>query len=109
MTRLEEVERLLEKMSDSEKVQLLQRVARELGENFPGIEKDPRVSGGEPCIVRTRIPVWIIEQSRRLGASEADILKSYPNLRREDLTNASIFAQAHPQDIDRQIQENETA
>jgi uncharacterized protein (DUF433 family) len=53
--------------------------------------------------------VWIIEQSRRLGTSEADILKSYPNLRREDLTNASIFAQAHPQDIDRQIQENETA
>src|SRR2546428_13754504 len=42
----------------------LQWVVRDLGEAFPGIEADPTVSGGEPCIVRTR----------RLGTSEADIL-----------------------------------
>ena len=109
MTRLEEVERLLSEMTDVEKAQLLQRVARELGEAFPGIETDPNISGGEPCIVRTRIPVWVLEQSRRLGASDTDLLQSYPNLRPEDLTNAWIFAQAHRQEIEHQIEDNETA
>ena len=43
-----------------------------------GIETDPRICGGEPRIVRNRIPVWTLEQMRRQGISEADILKSYP-------------------------------
>jgi uncharacterized protein (DUF433 family) len=88
MNKMEEVERLLSEMTKSEKAQLLQWIVRDLGEAFPGIETDPSISGGEPCIVPTRIPVWVLEQTRRLGTSEADILRSYPNLRAEDLTNA---------------------
>ena len=33
----------------------------------PGIEKTPGVCGGDPCIRQTRIPVWLLEQLRRLG------------------------------------------
>ena len=109
MSKLEEVERLLPEMTKSEKAQLLQWVVRDLGEAFPGIETDPRVSGGEPCIVRTRIPVWVLEQTRRLGTSEADILRSYPNLRAEDLTNAWSYVRGHRQEIEQQIKENEAA
>src|SRR5436190_13668215 len=109
MSKLEEVERLLSEMTKSEKAQLLQWVVRDLGEAFPGIETDPRVSGGEPCIVRTRIPVWVLEQTRRLGTSEADILRSYPNLRAEDLTNAWSYVRGHRQEIEQQIKENEAA
>jgi uncharacterized protein (DUF433 family) len=109
MGKLEEAERLLSEMTNSEKAQLLQRVARDLGEAFPGIETDPRVSGGEACIVRTRIPVWVLEQARRLGTSEADILRSYSSLRAEDLANAWAYARARREEINRQIEENEAA
>jgi uncharacterized protein (DUF433 family) len=59
---------------------VLQLVARDLGNAFPGIESDPGVAGGEPCIVRTRIPVWLLVRARQLGTSEADLLRSYPAL-----------------------------
>jgi len=32
-----------------------------------GIESNPQVCGGEPCIVRTRIPVWVLAQTRKYG------------------------------------------
>lgn len=67
MSTLREVERLLSGLTRAEKAQLLQWVARDLGDAFPGIEGVPGVSGGEPCIVRTRIPVWVLEQARRLS------------------------------------------
>jgi uncharacterized protein (DUF433 family) len=109
MSKLEEAGRLLSELTNSEKAQLLQWVVRELGEAFPGIESNPQVSGGEPCIVRTRIPVWVLERMRQLGTSEADMLRSYPNLRAEDLANSWGYVRAHRQEIDRQIKENEAA
>lgn len=105
----QEAERLLASMTRAEKAQLLQWVVRDLGDAFPGIESTPRVCGGAACIVRTRVPVWLLEQARRLGASEADLLQAYPALRAEDLTNAWAYIRAHRAEIDQQIQENEAA
>lgn len=96
-------------MTRAEKAQLLQWVVRDLGDAFPGIESKPGVCGGEPCIVRTRIPVWILVQSRRLGISEADLLHSYPTLRAEDLANAWAYYRTHRDEIQQQIRENEEA
>lgn len=96
-------------MTRAEKAQVLQWVVRDLGEAFPGIESTPGVCGGEPCIVRTRIPVWLLVQARRLGASEADLLRSYPTLRAEDLANAWACYWAHREEIEEQIREHETA
>ena len=107
MSTLEDAERLLAAMTRAEKAQLLQAVVRDLGDAFPGIESIPGVSGGEPCIVRTRIPVWLLEQARRLRTSEADLLRCYPTLRAEDLVNAWAYARAHRDEIDHQIEENE--
>jgi uncharacterized protein (DUF433 family) len=109
MTGLEEAEKLLTRLSRAERAQLLQLVVRDLGDAFPGIESRPEVSGGEPCIVRTRIPVWVLEQARRLGTSEAELLRSYPSLRAEDLVSAWSYVRSHREEIDRQIQENEAA
>jgi uncharacterized protein (DUF433 family) len=109
MSLVQEAERLLSGMTRAEKVQLLQSVVRDLGEAFPGIESRPDICGGEPCIVRTRIPVWVLEQARRLGASEADLLRAYPTLRAEDLVNAWAYVRANRDEIDRQIRENEAA
>lgn len=109
MSKLEQLQQMLSDLTRAEKAQLLQWVAKDLGDAFPGIESIPGVCGGEPCIVRTRIPVWLLEQARRLGAAEADLLLSYPSLRAEDLTNAWAFVRAHREEIERQIAENEAA
>lgn len=109
MDPIHEAEKLLSAMTRAEKAQLLQWVVRDLGEAFPCIESKPEVCGGEPCIVRTRIPVWVLEQARRLGTTEADLLRSYPTLRAEDLTNAWAYVRSHRDEIEEQIQENEAA
>jgi len=107
MTIPHELEQLLATMNRAEKAQLLQRIVRDLGDAFPGIESSPLVCSGEPCIVRTRIPVWVLVQARNLGISEADILRSYPTLRAEDLANAWAYYRTHREEIDNQIRENE--
>ncbi len=67
------------------------------------------VCGGEPVIVRTRIPVWLLEHARRLGSSEADLLRSYPALRAEDLANAWAYVRSHREQISEQIRDHEAA
>jgi uncharacterized protein (DUF433 family) len=71
------------------------------------IVRTPGVCGGSARIIRTRIPVWVLEQFRRLGTSEADILKAYPSLRAIDLVEAWQYADAHVEEMDREIRENE--
>lgn len=109
MTALQEVERLLPGMTRAEKAQVLQWAARDLGDAATGVESQPGVCGGEPCIVRTRIPVWVLEQARNLGATEADLLRCYPTLRAEDLVNAWAYARTHHEEINQQIRANEEA
>jgi uncharacterized protein (DUF433 family) len=81
----------------------------ELSGAFPGIDSRPEVCGGEPCVIRTRIPVWILEQARRLGTTDQTLLASYPSLRAEDLRNAWTYARAHASEIDSEIRDNEAA
>ena len=100
-------EKMLSEMKRAEKAQLLQWIVRDLGDDFPGIESKPDVMGGVPCITRTRIPVWLLEQSRRLGTSEADLLRDYPTLTVQDLANAWNFVRSHRAEIDAQIEANE--
>ncbi len=109
MATLHELEDLIGGLSRAEKAQVLQWVVRDLGDAYPGIDSHPAVSGGEARIVRTRIPVWLLVQARRLGMSEGDLLRSYPTLRAEDLTNAWAYARSHQTEIDQQIIDNETA
>lgn len=109
MSKVEEIEVLISEMSRAEKSELLQWVVRDLGDSFPGVNARPGVSGGEACIVRTRIPIWLLVQARNVGTSEAEILRAYPSLRAEDLANAWAYYRAHRNEIERQIEENEAA
>ncbi|MGA0557883.1 DUF433 domain-containing protein [Larkinella sp. VNQ87] len=104
---VEETEKLLSRMSRAEKAEVLRWIIQDLSDAFPGIESKPDVAGGVACIVRTRIPVWVLEQARRLGTSEADLLRAYPVLRADDLTNARAYVRAHREEIERQIAENQ--
>ena len=107
--QLDQAERVLSGLSRDEKSDILRWLLQELSDVTPGIEVHPNVCGGEPCIVRTRIPVWVLEQARRLGKSEAELLAAYPTLGPEDLKNAWAYVRKHPDEIDRQITENEAA
>jgi len=109
MDALRQVEDLLSSRSRAEKAQLLRIVVQYLDDAFPGVESIPGVCGGEPCIVRTRIPVWVLEQARRLGVSEEKLLRSYPTLRAEDPANAWAYVRSHRIEIEDQIRENEAA
>ena len=74
-----------------------------------GIQTNPNVCGDEPCIVGTRIPVWLLEQARRLGTNEPALLRAYPTLRAEDLANAWAYVRSHHEEIEQQIHDNESA
>ena len=89
--------------------------ARPLADESPaptsstGIEKDAAICGGEACIARTRVPVWVLEQARRLGATEADLLADYPSLTATDLAAAWAYVLTHHHEVESAIRANEEA
>lgn len=94
-------------LSRAEKMQILQWLVKDLSDDFPGIESNPQVCGGAASVVRTRIPVWVLENARRLGTSEADLLRDYPTLTAQDLANAWAYVRSHREEIEQAIAENE--
>ena len=100
---------MIGRLNRSEKAQLLQWVVSDLGDSFPGIDSRPDVCGGEPCVVRTRIPVWTLVQTCRLGASEADLLKAYPAITATDLGEAWAYYRSHTEAVEAQVLANERA
>ena len=96
-------------MTRAEKARVLQWVVRDLGDDFPGIEKTLGVCGGHATAVRTRVPIWVLEQARRSGATDADLLRAYTLLRAEDLAEAWAYVRSHPDEIDQVIRDNEPA
>ena len=109
MSSLSEFEEMLPDLSRGEKAQVLKWVVQQLGDDFPGIDSRADVCGGEPCIIRTRIPVWLLEQARRLDTTEHALLSAYPSLRAVDLVNAWAYVRSHRGEIEEQIRDNESA
>ena len=109
MSAVQRIDQFLHGMTRAEKALVLQRVVQDLGDAYPGIESLAGVSGGEPCVVRTRIPVWVLYRMREQAVSEADILRAFPTLRAEDLANAWHYASAHQSELAEQAHSNENA
>ena len=109
MTVIQEADEILSRMTRAEKAVLLKHVVQDLSDEFPGIESSHDVCDGDARIVRTRIPVWTLEQSRRLGSTEAELLGAYPTLRAEDLASAWAYVRAHRSEITDAILANEAA
>ncbi len=101
------VEKSISELSRGEKARLLQWLMKDLSDDFAGIESRPGVCGGSACIVRTRIPVWILENARRQGVTESELLQDYPALTAQDLANAWTYVRSHREEIEREIIENE--
>jgi uncharacterized protein (DUF433 family) len=53
---------------------------------------DPAKCGGKPCIRGMRITVYDVLDYMASGMSEAEILRDFPDLRRDDLLACLAFA-----------------
>ena len=104
---LDEVENIVANLSVSDKSRLVKKLARDLTGETADIEKTPNVMGGSACIRQTRIPVWMLENARRQGVSEAELLLNYPVLTAKDLANAWDYVSLNPDEIEIEITENE--
>lgn len=58
------------------------------------ISIDPAVRSGKPCIKGTRITVYDVLEYLAGGMTEADILRDFPSLTREDIMATLEFAAA---------------
>ena len=58
------------------------------------IEIDPKICNGKPVIRGTRIPVSVILEQIAEGETWDSLLTGYPELRREDIQAALLYATA---------------
>jgi uncharacterized protein (DUF433 family) len=71
------------------------------------VQKTPGVCGGRACLRDTRITVWGLVNSRRLGATDEQLLLNIGGLTPEDLRAAWDYYREHAAEIDEDIRENE--
>lgn len=109
MSTLQQVQTLFSQLRVEEKWELLGDFIRELpfSSTNAGIEKTPNVIGGDACIVRTRIPVWLLVGFHQEGWTDAQILANYPSLRAQDLVNAWNYYGKNPKEIEQAIAKHE--
>jgi uncharacterized protein (DUF433 family) len=79
------------------------------GTSASWIQKTPTVCGGDACIRNTRHTVWGLVEWRRLGLSDAEILRRHPDLAPEDLEVAWAYAAHNEAEIGEAIRKNEEA
>ena len=96
---LQQIQPQLLALSPDEKAQAINLLIASLTDSWPGISKTPNVMGGDACIRKTRIPVWLLVSLRNQGATEAYLLEGYPDLTATDLANAWLYAETHPDEI----------
>ena len=89
-----------------DQVRILTLVALEVADAHPGIDFQDNVCGGAARIIRTRIPIWLLEALRRGGRTDAELLAAYPSLTAEDLANAWNYARTHREEMEREIAAN---
>ncbi len=93
-------------MPKGDQVRILTLVALEVADAHPGIDFKDNVCGGSARIIRTRLPVWLLESLRRGGKTDAELLAAYPSINAEDLANAWNYARTHHDEMDREIAAN---
>lgn len=74
---------------------------------FPHIVRNPVIVGGEPVIDGTRVPVRSIVIIYRLYRDMARVLKAFPHVSGAAAEEALAYYEAHREEIDRDIAENE--
>jgi uncharacterized protein (DUF433 family) len=100
------LDQFLELPADRREALVLRLLDHRPGE-FPSVVRTPGVCGGSPRLIRTRIPVWLLQQLRSTGFTDARILECYPTLTAGDLAQAWGYVRSHEAEIAGEIRENE--
>jgi uncharacterized protein (DUF433 family) len=74
---------------------------------YPSIVKTPNICGGAARLIRTRIPIWVLERMRQLEVAEIDILRSFPTLKAIDLAEAWAYSDDYWEEIAEEIRKND--
>lgn len=72
----------------------------------PLIQKTPDVIGGQACLGRSRIAVFMMVEQKQRGMTDRDLLRNYPTLTQRDLDAAWAYYAAHPGEIGEAIRRN---
>ena len=99
MTTLEEARSVVSRLNLEDRLHLMDWLSRESVEVAPGIFRTPGVCGGEACIGRMRLPVWLLEEGRRNGSSDSQLLHGHSGLTRDDLKSAWTYVASHLEEI----------
>ena len=59
---------------------------------FDRITFDPHIMGGRACIRGMRIPVSVVVGQLAHGATLEEVLREYPDLEQDDITQALAYA-----------------
>ena len=59
---------------------------------FSRITVDPQQMGGAACVRSLRVPVATLVEMVAQGLTEAEILEAFPDLEREDIREALLYA-----------------
>ena len=108
MNALEEARSAIRRLSVPERQIVLEEFATQSVEVAPGIFRTPGVCGGDACIRRMRIPVWLLQEGRENGATDAQFLDAYPQLTITDLQNAWAYVDANKDEIEALIKDNQS-
>jgi type III restriction enzyme len=84
-----------------------QHLTDEVAVDQPRIVATPGICGGSARVYGTRIPVWGLEVGRRVGRSDKNLLRAYPSLTAADLQAAWRYVDAHREQIEAEIREND--
>jgi uncharacterized protein (DUF433 family) len=82
---------------------------REAPEPASWISKTPDVCGGDACIRRMRIPVWLLVEMRQRGATDAEFFNNYPLITPADLAASWEYYARNKEEIDEAIRQEQEA
>ena len=103
ITTFEDIHEAVLHLPKGDQIRLLSLVALEAADAYPGVDFQHTICRGSARIIRTRIPVWLLEVMRR---EDAELLADYPSLVAEDLANAWNYARSHREEMDRETAAN---
>lgn len=76
---------------------------------YPHIMRDPKVSGGQPVVDGTRIPVATLVCAHQLGMDLDEILVQYPGLTAAELHAALLYYFDHKDEVERLLEQAASA
>lgn len=106
---IQELEKQLLSLSPDDQLAAIRVLLQAISEPARGISRTPGVMGGDACIAKTRIPVWLFVSYRQQGMSDGQILKGYPDLTATDLVEVWAYAKVHPNEIAAALKAQEEA